>query len=341
MARPTDKSKSDPAPAVSVLIVAYQSGPTLDRCLANLRAQTFTDFEVLIVDNASNDGAPQRAAAANPEIRLIDAGANLGFAAGNNLGARLARGRWLALLNPDAYAHPEWLERLVEAADRLPSVPCFASLQLDAERPGWMDGAGDVVTVAGIPYRAGYGRARPTHIPEGEVFSACGAAMMIDRALFLEMGGFDERFFCYCEDVDLGYRLRLAGRPVVLAPGAIVDHVGSATFGVRSPFALYHGTRNRLWTFVKNTPPLLFWLGLPLHAAITLALLLARLRTGDAGPVWRGLRDGLAGVPEIWRSRRESLARRRSRSGPLLRLMALNPAGFVNRTIVIRPIDPA
>lgn len=341
MARPTDKSNNASAPAISVIIVAYQSGPTLDRCLANLAAQSFTDFETLIVDNASSDGAPQSAAMANPKIRLIDAGSNLGFAGGNNLGARLARGRWLVLLNPDAYARPDWLEQLAHAADRLPNVPCFASLQLDAGRPDRMDGAGDMMTSAGIPYRAGYGRSRPAEISEGEVFSACGAAMMIDRKLFLEMGGFDERFFCYCEDVDFGYRLRLAGQPVVLVPSAIVDHVGSATFGVRSSFALYHGTRNRLWTYVKNTPPLLFWLGLPLHVAITLTLLVVRLRTGDAGPVWRGLRDAVANLPEIWRSRRESLAQPRARSAHLLRLMTLNPAGFLNRTMVIRPIDPA
>ena len=337
MARPSVNGKRDPSPAISVIIVAYQSGPTLERCLAALRAQTFTDFEVLMVDNASSDGAPQAAVAADPDIRLLEPGANLGFAAGNNLAAQTARGRWLALLNPDAFADPRWLAELADAAERWSGVRCFASLQVDAARHDHLDGAGDVVTSAGIPYRAGYGRPRPALLPEGEVFSACGAAMMIDRALFLEMGGFDERFFCYCEDVDLGYRLQLRREPVLLAVKAVVNHVGSATFGVRSPFSLYHGTRNRLWVFVKNTPPPLFWLSLPLHLAFTFCFLLARVRTGDAKPVWRGLRDAVAGLPDIWRSRRIGQGERRAGSLDLLRTMAWNPAGFLGRTIVIRP----
>jgi N-acetylglucosaminyl-diphospho-decaprenol L-rhamnosyltransferase len=105
MARPNGNGKSD-APLVSVIIISYESGPTLARCLEALRAQTFTDFEILLVDNASTDGAPQIAAAADPAIRFLQPGTNLGFAAGNNLAAREARGRWLVLLNPDAYAGP-------------------------------------------------------------------------------------------------------------------------------------------------------------------------------------------------------------------------------------------
>jgi N-acetylglucosaminyl-diphospho-decaprenol L-rhamnosyltransferase len=132
-------------------------------------------------------------------------------------------------------------------------VRCFTSLQMVADEPGLMDGAGDVMTSAGIPFRGGYRRRRPADLAEGEVFSACGAATLIDRDLFLGLGGFDERFFCYCEDVDLGYRLRLAGETTLLLPAAVVEHVGSASTGVRSDFSIFHGSRNRIWTFIKNT----------------------------------------------------------------------------------------
>ncbi|MBW8891053.1 MAG: glycosyltransferase family 2 protein, partial [Burkholderiales bacterium] len=206
MVRPIGNGKGDLTPAVSVIIVSYESGPTLARCLEGLRAQSFGNFEVLMVDNASTDGAPQAAAAADPSIRLLEPKANLGFAAGNNLAAREARGRWLALLNPDAYPRPDWLKALVAGAARHPDVRCFTSLQMVADEPGLMDGTGDVMTSAGIPFRGGYRRRLPPRLPEGEVFSACGAATLIDRELFLHVGGFDERFFCYCEDVDLGYR---------------------------------------------------------------------------------------------------------------------------------------
>lgn len=326
-------------PLLSIVIVAYQSGPTLERCLASLRAQTFRDFEILMVDNASSDGAPQAAAAADPSIILLEPGANLGFAAGNNLAARIARGRWLVLLNPDAYAQPDWLSALVDGGDRHPRVRCFTSLQMVADEPGLMDGAGDVMTSAGIPFRGGYRRRRPHDLPEGEVFSACGAATMIDRALFLELGGFDERFFCYCEDVDLGYRLRLLGEPTLLIPEARVDHVGSATLGVRSDFALFHGTRNRLWTFFKNTPPLLLWLTTPLHFAVTAGLFLLHLRRGDAPAVWKGFRAAFvkADLDPIWVSRREIQAARKASSRDILRVMALDPVAFFGRRMVIRP----
>jgi N-acetylglucosaminyl-diphospho-decaprenol L-rhamnosyltransferase len=217
----------------------------------------------------------------HPWVDFVEAGANLGFAAGNNLAARRAKGRWLVLLNPDAYAEPEWLAELMAGAERHPTVKSFASLQLSADEPGLLDGAGDNVTSAGIPFRGGYRRREPAVLPEGEVFSACGAAMLIDRQLFLEVGGFDERYFCYCEDVDLGYRLRLYGQPTLLLPKARVAHVGSASTGVRSDFAIFHGSRNRLWTFFKNTPGWLFPVTLPLHVAVTGGLLLLHWRRGD------------------------------------------------------------
>uniref|UniRef100_B0T5B4 Glycosyl transferase family 2 n=1 Tax=Caulobacter sp. (strain K31) TaxID=366602 RepID=B0T5B4_CAUSK len=326
------------SPLISVVIVAYQSGPTLARCLDGLHRQTFRDFEILLVDNASTDGAPRAAGAADPALRLLEPGANLGFAAGNNLAAKAAGGRWLVLLNPDAYPAPDWLANLVAATRRRPRVRCFTSLQMVADQPGLMDGAGDVMTSAGIPFRGGYHRRLPAAMSEGEVFSACGAATLIERQLFLDLGGFDERFFCYCEDVDLGYRLRLAGEPVLLVPDARVEHVGSATTGARSDFSVFHGSRNRVWTFIKNTPPLLLWLTTPLHVAVTAGLLLLHLRRGDASPAWRGVcaalrRDALA---PILASRRIIQTGRKASSADILRVMAWDPVAFFGRRIVIR-----
>lgn len=353
MARPTGNGKSDRSPTrgsstdgsplVSVIVVSYQSGPTLARCLEALRAQTFADFEILLVDNASTDGAPQAAAAADPAIRFLQPGANLGFAAGNNLAARQARGKWLVLLNPDAYARPDWLEALVDGTRRHPEVHCFTSLQMVADEPDLMDGAGDVMTSAGIPFRGGYHRRRPADLLEGEVFSACGAATLIDRDLFLGLGGFDERFFCYCEDVDLGYRLRLAGEATLLLPAAVVEHVGSASTGVRSEFSIFHGSRNRVWTFLKNTPLALLWLTLPLHVAVTAGLLLLHWRRGDAGPAWRGIRAALKrqDLDPILASRRQVQAARKAGVFDILRVMALDPVAFFGRRLVIRPYRPS
>lgn len=344
MARPGGNGKSEAAPIVSVIVVAYQSGPTLERCLAALRAQSFTDFETLVVDNASTDGAPQAAAGADPALRLLEPGANLGFAAANNVAARQARGQWLALLNPDAYPSPDWLEALLAGAARHPDVRSFATLQMTADQPGVMDGAGDAMTSAGIPFRGGYRRRLKHDLPEGEVFSACGAASLIDRDLFLKLGGFDERFFCYCEDVDLGYRLRLDGEATLLVPAARVEHVGSASTGVRSDFAVFHGSRNRIWTFLKNTPPVLLWLTAPLHVAVTMGLMVLHARHGVAGPAWRGIRAALSrqALAAILTSRREIQAGRKVGSLAILRAMSLDPVAFLGRRIIIRrhrPLD--
>lgn len=337
---PIADSKSKARPTISVIIVAYQSGPTLTRCLADLRNQTFDDFEVLLVDNASPDRAPQAAAAADPTIRLIEAGANLGFAAGNNLAARAASGRWLALLNPDAFASPDWLEQLVAATERRPSVRCFTSLQKDATDPALLDGTGDVMTIAGFPYRGGYHKPAPDVVDEGETFSACGAAMLVDRELFLRLGGFDESFFCYCEDVDLGYRLRLFGEPTLLAPAAVVAHVGSASTGVRSDFSLFHGSRNRIWAFVKNTPAALLWTA-PIHVLATVILLARHATRGEAGPVLRGIGAAFRGLGPALAARRELQAARTASAWEIAAAMSWNPLDLLGMRSVVKPLkDP-
>lgn len=335
---PPEPTEDKSGPLVTVVIVSYQSGPTLEECLRRLEAQTFRDFETLLIDNASTDGAPRAAAKAHPWVDLVEAGANLGFAAGNNLAARRAKGRWLALLNPDAYAEPDWLAELMAGVARHPGVKSFASLQRSADQPGLLDGAGDNVTSAGIPFRGGYGRREPAVLPEGEVFSACGAAMLIDRALFLEVGGFDERYFCYCEDVDLGYRLRLYGQPTLLLPSARVAHVGSASTGVRSDFSIFHGSRNRVWTFVKNTPGWLFPVTLPLHVLVTAVLLLLHWRRGDVAPAIRGIKAALKreDLDQVLVDRRAIQARRKASPGAILRMMSIDPAAFIGRRFVIR-----
>ena len=342
---PVDRQKRSAAsrrPAISVLIVAYQSAPTLPRCLAALAAQTFRDFEIIVVDNASSDGAPQRAreqaALANLTLALIEAGDNLGFAAGNNLAAQRARGQWLALLNPDAFPQGDWLENLMQAAKAMPQFASFASVQLSDDHRDVLDGAGDVLTLAGVPYRGGYGR-KPQALFTGQVFSACGAAHLILRDLFVDMGGFDERFFCYCEDVDLGYRLRLKGHATVLVPGAVVQHVGSAVLGARSDFALYHGARNRLWLLVKNTPAPLVPVVVVLHLAALCALLLMHVRRGEARPVWRGLMAGLAGLGPALRARRQIQSQRTASSAAILAALAVNPLALFRRAVVIKPIS--
>lgn len=343
MTRTAAKDKTGSAlPTISVLVVAYQSGPTLDLCLKALAAQTWTDFEVIVVDNGSTDGAPQAAARAFPDWQHVAAGENLGFAGGVNLAANLARGRWIALLNPDAYAQTDWLAELMAGTEAFPAVRCFGSRQLMDENPDLLDGLGDVMSISGIPYRGGYRNPDPGLTSPGETFSACGGAMLMDRDLFLAMGGLDERLFCYCEDVDLGYRLRLIGEPTLVLPRAVVHHEGSAASGgPRSDFAVFHGTRNRLWVFIKNTPPLLFWLSLPMHIAATAVLFARDISRGEAAAPWRGICAALAGMDTALAMRREAQATRKVGSWDIARAMSWSPMALVQRRVVIRPVRPS
>lgn len=330
-------------PLVSVIIVVYCNQAVLARVIECLKAQSIDDFEIVIVDNSGNDHSETPTLPSDLSWSLISPTCNLGFAAANNLAAKCARGDWVALLNPDAFPRADWLEQLVAATKRHPAVPCFASLQFVAGEPGLLDGAGDVMTVAGIPFRGGYRRDAATSVIEGEVFSPCGAAMLVHRELFLSLGGFDERFFCYCEDVDLGYRLRLAGFMTVLVPAARVDHIGFGSSSGLSDFAVFHGARNRIWTFVKNTPTSLFWWTLLLHIAVTVMLLMLHARRGDLRPAWRGIRAAFESgdFKAIRASRRAVQAGRTASVLAILRVMALNPVAFIGRCIVIRRIPYA
>lgn len=327
--------REDKPVAVTVAVVAYGSAATLARCLEHLAAQSFRDFELVLVDNAS----PQREAqgVAFPGARLIENPQNLGFAAACNQAARAGRGRWLVLLNPDAYAAPDWLEALVAATARHPGIRSFTSRQVLDEDPAILDGLGDVMSAPGIPYRGGYLTPDPGDTPEGEVFSPCGAAMMIDRELFLSMGGFDESFFCYCEDVDLGYRLQLAGEPTVLVPGAVVRHVGSASSGgPKSEFAVFHGNRNRFWVVLKDTPALLLPLVLPLHLASVAYVSLRGPNRPYLPVVLRAYRSAFAGLGGVLKSRARVQKARRASALSIARAMTWNPKDLAGRRPVIR-----
>jgi GT2 family glycosyltransferase len=326
-------------PAICVIIVNYNGAAFLQGALDSLRAQTFRDFEVLVVDNNSTDGSADGLKSDGlPAFELLRQSDNLGFARGNNFAAQRTEAKWLALLNPDAVAHPDWLEEISKAVVTYPGVTSFACTQLSLEDNTILDGAGDCYFGFGIPWRGAYQRPASELPGPGECFSPCGASAVYLRETFLQHGGFDERFFCYCEDVDLGYRLRLAGERCIFVPTAVVQHAGSGISGIASPFALYHGTRNRLWAYAKNTPFWLLVLTLPGHVALTAAILLRGLFTGRARDSWRGLKAGLAGLKTIRQPAPYAAPKRTATVWSLLRIMAWNPLRLLDGRAVIRPL---
>lgn len=325
------------SPEITVIIINYNGGAFLQEAVDSLGRQTFQNFELIVLDNASADGSADTLDLSGlPSGHLIRSPDNLGFAAGNNRAAESARGKWLVLLNPDTVAAPDWLEKLMAAARENPDCKTFASAQLDLNDSTLMDGAGDAYLFFGIPWRGGFGRPA-SELPEtGWCFSACGASAMYDTALFRQMGGFDERFFCYCEDVDLGFRLQLAGHDCLFVHDAIVHHAGSGITGRQSAFSTYHGTRNRLWTYFKNMPFPLMLLSLPGHVALTLYVLARNSFTPRFVPMARGIRDGLSGSWKASRPGKWKQSERRIGLWPLLRRMAWNPWRLSSRKAHVR-----
>jgi GT2 family glycosyltransferase len=311
-------------PLISIVIVYWNSGKHLPRCLDCLAQQTLQDFEVIIIDNGSSDGGTEGLDQKYPKLRLRleRCTSNLGFAGGNNLGARLACGKWLVLLNTDAFPLPNWLEQLTAASAAYPEAASFASRQLQATNPTFLDGAGDAYHISGFAWRLRLGYPAKSYGLEAiELFSPCAAAAMYLREAFLDVGGFDEDFFSYFEDVDLGFRLQLKGYRCFYIPTAVVHHIGSATFGVSSDFAFYHYHRNLIWAFVQNMPTTLFWKYLPAHILANVIYVSYYSLLGRGNVLWKAKWDAIQRLPMALKKRRKIQRERRISNRDLLRVM--------------------
>lgn len=301
-------------PLISVIVLNYNGRRWLGGCLDALARQCDAPpFEVVVVDNASTDRSagiareyapPAGADAAFTELRLVESAANVGFAAGNNLGARAARGAMLAFLNNDTEPEAAWLVALHRALVERPAFALATSRLVFLDNPGVVDSAGDGYLRAGGAFKHGYGGAAALALEPREVFGACGGAFLIRRTLFESLGGFDARFFMVYEDVDLSYRARLMGHRCWYAADAIVRHAGSATIGVASAAAVFYGQRNLEWTWIKNTPlPLLLRTAVP-HALYSAAGVVHYARSGRLMPALRGKMAALRGLPAVLIDRR-------------------------------------
>lgn len=293
-------------PLISVIILNWNGEKLLGRCLAALDGQTFKDFETIIVDNASTDRSIEIIEQSWPQAKLIKSDRNLGFAAANNLGARMARGKWIAFLNNDAFPLPEWLDSLFRAAQTNPEVTAFASLILKAHAPDILESAGDEYHVSGLAWHHLKDHSLDAvSLEQAEIFSACAAAAMIEKAAFDLAGGFDEQFISHFEDVDLGFRLWLSGKKCLFVPEARVLHLGSASYGVENDVTIYRVQRNVVWTFFKNMPGPLFWKYLPAHLFANMVFLIYYISKGKWKPVMRAKLDSIRALNRVLQERRQ------------------------------------
>jgi len=312
-------------PLISVIIIVWNNKTVLPTCLDHLLTQTIHDFELVIVDNGSQDDALDNLQEKYPslDLHINKLYSNLGFAVANNIGAHLARGKWLALLNADAFPEPDWLEQLLLATRQYPEYTAFSSRQIQFSSPHLLDGAGDAYHISGLAWRNDYNLASEKYgHQQKEVFSPCAAAALYAREEFLKAGGFDEDYFSYFEDVDLGFRLRLGGAKCLYVPEAVVHHIGSASTGKRSDFSVYYGYRNLIWTFVKNMPSPLLWVFLPLQFATILFFAIYLTLRGQGKAIWKAILDAVRGLPKMLEKRKSIQKNIKIKPGELLKIMS-------------------
>lgn len=299
-----------PPPLVSVVVVTWNGREYLRACLAGLALQTYPNFEVVVVDNASTDGTDALVAAQAPDARLIRNSTNLGFAAANNVGIRATASRYVALLNNDAVPEPDWLAAIVRVADADESVGSVASKMVFAHDPATVNSCGIALDPVGIAWDLWGGYPAATVDRPREIFGPCAGAALYRRAMLEDVGLFDEDYFAYLEDFDLAWRARLRGWRCLFEPSAVVRHAHAGTLGEGSPYKRYLLARNKIWTIAKCAPSPDVWRRLPLIALYDAgAAAFGAARQRDWASV-RGRLDGLARLGSALAKRRAIQARR-------------------------------
>jgi GT2 family glycosyltransferase len=294
------------SPLISVVIPNYNGAACLDRCLRSLIVQTCAPLEIIIVDNASSDTSIEVVRRIAPNARVLPQQRNLGFAAAVNLGIKDAKADWVAILNNDTEVSPDWLEACAAAMGRHPDAAFFASRIMNYSRRDHIYSAGDCYLRAGIGYRRGQEqRGSNEYTAEIPIFAACGCAALVRRPVLEAAQGYDDRFFAYLEDVDLGLRLQAEGMCGYYVPGAVVYHVGGATSGGEfAPLAVRLRTRNALLVLVKSVPAAILMRCIPMILAMQATWFFRVIRHGRLLSYMRGLAGVIPLVPEMLQRRR-------------------------------------
>jgi len=301
----------------SVVVPLWDGRHWLPGLVASLRRQTLTPLEVIAVDNDSRDGSREWLAEHAPEVRVLVLGHNTGFAAAANAGIAAAAGDAVALVNTDVELDPEWLGRALGALGD--DVAAVATKMVDLADPRMLYDAGDILRRDGVCEQRGrFHRDDGRWDEPGDVFSACAGAAVYRRDAVLSVGGFDERFYLYLEDVDLGLRLRMAGWRCAWEPRAVARHAGGGSAGGLTRPIESWTERNTLLLVTRAFP--LRWLPLVIYRQV--AWLTHAMRGGGVGAFVRGAMAALPLLPAMLRERR---ALRRDAVVPIEMVVAARP----------------
>jgi GT2 family glycosyltransferase len=245
---------NDNAPLVSVVVVCFNGLEITRRCLTSLFRQNYYPIEVIVIDNGSQEDIRQMVIKEFPQAQMICLDKNLGFAGGHNKGIEAANGKYVAIINNDAVASPQWLSSMVDVAEKDDQIGAVASIITDGNRPEVLDSCGVGMALDGMSRQAMRGRPPPVLDKPKEVLMPSGCACLLRMDALKIVGLFDDSFFAYCEDTDMGLRLRWAGFKAVVTSGAEVTHYYSMTAGKFSLKKVFWVERNHFWVAIKNFP---------------------------------------------------------------------------------------
>jgi GT2 family glycosyltransferase len=240
---------------VSVIIVNYNGEEYLEDCLASLRRQTYSDLEVILVDNASHDGSVRLVEQKFPEVWLIKSKENLGYAGGNNIGLRQAKGEYILILNNDTVLEKDAVESLIRGFGEIENLGAAQPKVLLMDEKSRLDSCGSFFTRTGFLYH--YGNYKNADLEKYNcpfpVYSVKGVCMLVKREVIEKVGLFDGDFFCFFEESDFCHRVWLAGYECWYYPKAVIHHaLGGAALKQPSSFVQYHSFKNRLCSYLKN-----------------------------------------------------------------------------------------
>ena len=324
------------SPLISVIIVNWNGKEYLPTCLDSLLEQSCSDFETIVVDNGSHDGSLELLKQFYPWVHVVPLSENSGFASGNNAGFSVARGKYIVTLNNDTKVDSSWLAELIVPVEVDPQIGMVASRICSFDEPDQLDSLGVAICPDGMSRGsrrlASFSTLSLAKTEDILLPSACAALYRLE--MINEIGFFDDDFFAYCEDTDLGLRGRLAGWRAVLARDAIVHHRYSKSGGVFSPFKLYLVERNHFWVALKCFPlsmlmALPFWTMVRYGVQAKLVLGArgagAQFRSSSPldliGAVLRGVRDMALGLPKVLVKRHEVTLTRRLSTEEIRRLL--------------------
>ena len=249
---------------IAVVIPNYNGIQYLEVCLDALRRQTFSGFQTILVDNGSEDGSRELVSEKYPEVEIVPLGENTGFCRAVNEGIRRAEAEFVILLNNDTQVFPDFVEKLYREIRQHPAAFSVGAMMIQAHDHGKLDAAGDYYSAFGWAFARGKGKPPETYNRPDKVFAVCAGAAVYRMRVLQEIGLFDEEHFAYLEDLDIGYRARIAGYENRYSPEARVYHVGSGTSGSRyNTFKIRFSSRNNIYLLYKNMPFLQIILNLP------------------------------------------------------------------------------